>query len=366
MNRETSLYLDAVRFAAAVLVAIYHSNFRFLVEEPIAAAGLAHSAVITFFVLSGFVIAHVTSTKETTARSYAVSRIARIYSVAVPALIITMAVDTAGQALRPEIYAGRTANDLWSIRLATSLVFLNEIWSISIMFFSNVAYWSLNYEVWYYVLFGIAMFCRAGVRGPLILLVCLLLGPKTLLLLPVWLLGVLLHRSRWLHSIPEPLGWILFFGTVLLLWQFHVLQVEASLSAWLKGQIGTELHRTLSFSGNFLSDYILGVLIVMNFASFMSISRHFSQPLRLMARPIRYLAGFTFSLYLLHQPLILFFSALIRGDPAGRTYYWTVMSLMLLSVWIIGQFTEQKRTQARDLVAATLDGAARRMRLRRQ
>ena len=34
MNPGFSLYLDAVRFAAAVLMVLYHTNLRWLISEP--------------------------------------------------------------------------------------------------------------------------------------------------------------------------------------------------------------------------------------------------------------------------------------------------------------------------------------------
>ena len=52
-----------------------------------------HSAVVIFFVLSGYVITYVASERETTLRDYALSRCARIYAVAVPTLLLTIVLD---------------------------------------------------------------------------------------------------------------------------------------------------------------------------------------------------------------------------------------------------------------------------------
>ena len=78
MNRPFSIYLDVVRFTAAVLVYLWHSNQRFLVESALPASNYGHSSVIVFFVLSGFVIAYVTDTKESSLSVYSASRIARV------------------------------------------------------------------------------------------------------------------------------------------------------------------------------------------------------------------------------------------------------------------------------------------------
>src|SRR5215471_3078111 len=128
MTREFSLYLDLVRFSAAFLVFVSHSNFRELSERVIPAAGFGHSAVIVFFVLSGFVIAYVTDTKEKLAQDYAASRLARIYSVALPALVLTILLDIFGERVSPRVYDGSTTHDWWLLRLISSALFLNESW----------------------------------------------------------------------------------------------------------------------------------------------------------------------------------------------------------------------------------------------
>jgi peptidoglycan/LPS O-acetylase OafA/YrhL len=66
MNRPFSIYLDLVRFTAARLVYLWHSNMRPLVNDALPASQYGHSSVIVFFVLSGFVIAYVTDKKGKT------------------------------------------------------------------------------------------------------------------------------------------------------------------------------------------------------------------------------------------------------------------------------------------------------------
>ena len=97
MNRATSLYLDLIRPAAAFIVLLSHASFRALTGGQLRVmASTGVQAVDVFFVLSGFVIAHVCAARESNVRSYIVSRAARIYSVAIPALILTAVVDFIG------------------------------------------------------------------------------------------------------------------------------------------------------------------------------------------------------------------------------------------------------------------------------
>lgn len=51
--------------------------------------GYPGEAVAVFFVLSGYFISYVISSAKENAEQYVVARMARIYSVAIPALVIT-------------------------------------------------------------------------------------------------------------------------------------------------------------------------------------------------------------------------------------------------------------------------------------
>ena len=113
MRKEFSLYLDLVRFLAAVTVVIYHSNYRELIPASLPIRNAGHSAVIVFFVLSGFVVAYVVDTKERTALEYWSSRLSRIYSVAVPAVILTLILDNIGEQLVPHY---KTTHEVFSNR----------------------------------------------------------------------------------------------------------------------------------------------------------------------------------------------------------------------------------------------------------
>ena len=102
LARETSLYIDAMRVLAALVVFLDHF------ARPSVSGGLfwqvapfGGDAVIVFFVISGFVIAHATAQKERNAADYFISRAARIYSVAVPAIVLTIACDFVGQWIDP-------------------------------------------------------------------------------------------------------------------------------------------------------------------------------------------------------------------------------------------------------------------------
>ncbi len=98
MKKGTSLYLDLVRVLAALTVFMEHFREHtkkflkgFWTSHPFLASHTnpySHTAVLVFFVLCGYVIAHVLAERERSLVNYAASRLARLYSVVLPALVL--------------------------------------------------------------------------------------------------------------------------------------------------------------------------------------------------------------------------------------------------------------------------------------
>ena len=341
MNRPFSIYLDLVRFTAAFLVYLWHSNNRFLSESILPASNFGHSAVIVFFVLSGFVIAFITDTKESTLSEYAASRISRVFSVAIPAIVITLALDSVGRLLYPAIYT--YPYDQFLARIAGSLLMANEVWLTSITSFSNVPYWSICYEWWYYVTFAMVVFLPRRTGLLLAAATMLALGPKVILLTPVWWLGVLLYRWRKLQDVSLAASWAMVVASIVGIILFHRFNMMAVSETWLESLVGGKLVYALTFSKRFFADYILSVLVFVNFAGMRNVTAVHGKALLAIAPPVRFLAQYTFTLYLLHQPLYLFWTAVIQGDPKAHWYWISVTFLTMLSVGVIGFYTESRR-----------------------
>lgn len=341
MNRSFSIYLDLVRVLSALAVVLYHSNLRLLSTDKLPFSNHGHAAVIVFFVLSGYVISHITATRENTPLEYWSSRLARFYSLALPAVLLTPLLDQLGEAMAPQFYDGRTTHDLAWLRIATSLAFLNEAWTLSIMSFSNVPYWSLCYEFWYYVLFAIHTFTRGRKRVLCCGVVMLLIGPKILLLAPVWAAGVVLHRSAALQRVGHAVGVALLLCSCVAYGLFHHAGLTEAGSVWLRQMIGPHWHQQLAFSRYFITDYLLALIVAGHFVGMRAIAA--ALPLERIALPVRVLAAYTFSIYLLHQPLIQFYAALLNGDPSGPGYYLATMLAVFASIFAIGSVTEQQR-----------------------
>ncbi len=348
MNLQFSLYLDLIRFLAAILVVLYHANVRYLSTEILPLSSHGHIAVIFFFVLSGYVIAYVTDIKESRLSLYWSSRLSRIYSVALPVIIITPLLDLAGLNISqyPIIYHD-TPNDWWPIRILASLFFLNETWFNSIMCFSNTPFWSLCYEMSYYLIFSLLIFIKGRVRWWAVTVACLIIGPKILLLFPVWLMGVYLHRTKKIKCISKLFGWILFISSSIILTLWEYLDITNYFSEYVKALVGIKFHTQLAFSKYFLGDWVLGVLIFLNFTAFQAIAEQFSILLNPLSRMIRYSASFTLTLYLFHQPLIQFYAALISGEKGNIVYFWQTMTATMLTIFALGHLTEHRREEIR-------------------
>ena len=107
--------------------------------------------VSTFFVISGIVIAFVAHEKEGNFRTHVVARLGRLWSVMVPALILTVVLDIAGRAITPEMYAVSGIQS-WRWNLVSlwnffgSLFFLNQVSFASADPGTNGPFWFLCFE----------------------------------------------------------------------------------------------------------------------------------------------------------------------------------------------------------------------------
>ena len=334
MSRSTSTYLDLLRFLAAVIVFLGHLSDRrisggFLWQLQ----GYGHGAVVIFFVLSGFVIAYVSETKERSLEDYALSRLSRLYSVVFPALLLTFLLDWLGIRINPSVYH-MSRETMPVIRLLTAMSFTSQSWFFSIDIFSNGPYWSLPYEFWYYVIFGCVIFLSGATRIILIAIAALIAGPKILVMAPIWAIGAVAYYFSLRVTLRTAVAWLLFaasFAVVLLSWRPIIAPGNP---VW-----------PLEFT---LNDYALGMAIAINLLASAQLEFHFMGA----APPIKWAAGFTFSLYLFHLPLLYFAAAVA---PAGMPIVLRSIGMMIfviICVLLLGTQTEHKKHVLKRWMAA--------------
>jgi len=345
MNPQASLYLDASRFLAAVAVLLHHLLQPPFFPETIGVPG--RSAVIVFFVVSGFVIAYVTDTRETDWRKYTVNRMGRIYSVALPALLLTGILYAAGRALD----GGTTPQyDYPVVRLVMAMLFLNQIWNFTVQPLANGPYWSLCYEVWYYVMFGLWCFAGPRWRLPAIALVALIVGPRILLLAPIWLMGVglyyLLARSpqRWWPGAE----WLFIACVIALVAAILGANPAQGVAEGIRDSLVDGRINLFGYGvfigGNwvFPLDYVVGALFTATIFLAAKSRLRFDENGR-GPRTIRFLSSYTFSLYLYHAPLLVFFYAVTGPFAEPLTGATAQIGLVLFVAFLLGTVTERHK-----------------------
>lgn len=346
LSRETSLYLDAVRFCAAAVVCISHFSYRPWSGGVLWQLGrFGHDGVVIFFVLSGFVIAHATARERSLSR-YIVDRAARIYSVVIPAIVITLVCDIIGSSIVPHYLSG-FGGATWE-QLATSLTFTNQFWNVDLVPGSDLPYWSLGYEVPYYAIFAGAIFARGPWCILLPLAVLFVAGPSIAEAFPLWLAGVALYQLGRTRKLPEALGWLLFCGSAAL-W--------LGCEAWLF-ELGprSPFNAELDFKeqGRMVLNYFTGFCFALNLIGIEAISHRFTRPLNWVAPVIRWLAGRSFALYLVHFPVMKLGATVMAGKTAtwpGRLF---VLSTTVAAVLLVGALFESRKHAWRQFCAALI------------
>jgi peptidoglycan/LPS O-acetylase OafA/YrhL len=200
-----SLFLDVYRFTLALLVLVGHvSTASFSTGWPLLMKP-ASISVYGFFVLSGFMMRHVTATRERTGFRYSIARISRMYSVVIPAIALTLLVDVVARHADPAFLATVPhASDNLLRRAVWNGLFLSQIWKRWMILGVNLPLWSLGYEVPYYVLFGLFTFLRGWRRVAALTLGLALYGPQIAYLLPIWWSGCWLYDLRgWVSKRPR-------------------------------------------------------------------------------------------------------------------------------------------------------------------
>lgn len=345
---DFSLYLDVVRFSAALLVVIQHLLMAGLVDRGAAAfiPVLGREAVIVFFVLSGFLIMYSVDQKHASLGDYAAARCARIYSVALPALLASFAL--AALVLEYSsvgIVGGYQVAKAW-LYLPLHLLFMGEFWNLSESPPWLMPYWSLGYEVWYYALFGAAYYLRGRTRILVAGAIFLLVGFKLWLLLPVWLSGAALYKWSKAGTIAPAWargGWLLSLAA---LCAFKVADADILLRAYGSAAWPFAGLR-LGSADRYLADYVVCALVLVNFAC----ARHLAFPLlRKLKAPVRALAAYTFTLYLVHNLVLMAWQGFFPHDPRSLGHIALMLAGVGLATYLAGFVTERRRPEFERMV----------------
>lgn len=341
MQREESVYLDLVRFGAASLVVVTHLiQFGMLPQAWLPfVPDLGREAVIVFFVLSGYVIAFAADTKYHNAGTYLVSRASRLYSVALPVLILALCLDSIGIYLLDGSYTHHYQYEKFYLYLPLHLLFLGEVWTLAERPFTADPYWSLSYEAWYYLWFATLFYFSGWRRVLLFLIVALVVGYQHWILFPIWLSGVALYRYRNKFTMSVGVARIGMLITLLV-----VLALEYSGLDTVLWHLGRE---TWPFpdlpqgsTDQFLLDYVVCVCALGHFFCARHAAIKFSTS---WAQVIKRFASYTFTLYLIHTVVMSSWQNNFTYDRNNLGHLGILLCLIAVVTFLLSLITEQRR-----------------------
>lgn len=353
MSQSLSAYLDLLRFFAALVVLLHHAAPILFPGVPLPFPG--HHAVILFFFISGFVIAHVSSRPTLKLQDYTMDRLSRLLSVSVPALLLGLAVTLAvGASIAPLPVARHLGDfavntDQALLRTGLNLAFVGQLWSVNSMAPLNGVFWSLNYEFWYYLVFAAWHFSGPRSRIWLALTTLLIAGPRIALLLPCWIAGLLVYRNldRW--KISRSNANILFvlstLGYLLVFWIDLPVRIRDFMDYyWPQWML------TLGGSRSFVGDYLLTILFSLNCIAFASMSNSITRVVSAIEPSAKTLGSYTFSLYAFHTPLLAVCVLALSMIPSFPGNGLIALSIVILGAIVFATVTEHKRQFLRSLL----------------
>lgn len=328
--------LDGLRGIAALAVVLQHArtylfaDLSFLPPQSLAVralyflTGFGHAAVMVFFVLSGFlvggsVLAAIESGRWSW-RRYLLQRGTRLWIVLLPALALTALWDRAGLLVtaHPQTLASHARTialgaHAWTVEGHGAVSFMgNALFLMNVLvptFGTNGSLWSLANEFWYYLLFPLAALAvvqrrdsrRALVSVVIFAAVAWLVGREILCWGSIWLMGTVVARAP-RHALPRRVARTL------------VLALALALAGVLAYDRATANDVALA------RDLVVGALFALMLYAMRCVPERADlarAPSRLTA-PFLWLAGFGYTLYLVHEPPLALLRVWIIAAPHHR------------------------------------------------
>lgn len=378
---SASVHLDALRGLAAFSVLLNHWRDAFfvdyaklphhnlLVQSAYLVGSLGRQWVIVFFVMSGYLVGgsvvRSVNANRWSWRAYLLARMTRLYIVLLPALVLGGAIDWVGMHMSglAAVYAGRSGMHALAINVHSTLTLPVMLGNALFLqwtslparlghgmptFGTNGPLWSLSYEFWYYIAFPIAVLAFSGKLSWRMRAVCLaaliawgwLVGFSIALLGIPWLMGVVIG-----HLPPLRLA-----GK----WSRRAA-IAAALIALAGGLVLDK--RLDSLTGDLLLGAAISLLIwITVHCATAPLSRAYELAARRAARS-------SYTLYLVHLPLLIFLKAwwhLPRALPNPHSVLMplAVMLIVLLYAQAVYQVFERNTDALRQRMKPLVFGKA--------
>lgn len=336
---STSVVLDGLRLLAALTVLITHVRDVWLPDEAHVATqpgDFSHAAVVVFFVLSGFVIAYTTSQKQRGLSSYLQARAGRLSSMLIPALLLAAVVELLVRYQGNPDLVGVYVRGAFGPRYVLTGLFMNELWFFSSAPPVDGPLWSIGFEFWYYVIFGIWYCTGRGLKAcAWALIACLIAGPKILLLMPIWLMGC----AAYLMPRPALGRAVSWTGVVLALGAAGCAVVYLQPYPYELGQ------KPLFFANQFVTDWVIGLPVAAALWLLPeTVARPANAPGERFIHRLRVAADLTFPIYVLHQPIMVLFLVVFGLQRNDLGQLWVAGICILVVASLIGFWLDRQRS----------------------
>ena len=372
-----SQLIEAFRWMGALAVVGLHATNLFLNQADIMSASHAapvylwwfltgfesgHQAVVGFFVLSGYLVGGAVLSRmrepKPFLKDYYLHRVTRVYVVLIPTLLLTLLLDFLGRHLfvSSEIYSGSTFEG----HFTSSLLFASflNLQGIYFNFFgTNGPLWSLACEFWYYITFPLLLIFFAKNYSMQFRVVGFSVG----LLLFIFLLApeswfgfgfILWGMGAFATLAPRALLRSRFFSLILL------ASVLILIRLLVRGAV-VESYPLLSHGADLLA---AGAFVNLLLAFRDGPNEGFQI---LKSDWHRIFADFSFSLYAVHMPLLIFMRAasdqvfgagwvLRLAEAQNYMLAISVISVTLLSAFLFSRVSEAKTAELRRKLRAML------------
>lgn len=331
-NSVQSSLLHAIRFLCsqavllAHLISLFGWHYRTLIS-------MASFAVLLFFILSGFLITNSVQQHLNTNPHYGFSdyfrdRFFRIYPPFLAALFLTFTIDIVSFEWTNQVYSFKQY--LVNLGVNTLLlqefppaVFVNEHYMIEFFRFeclgTNVPLWTIGIEWWIYLFFGFGLFRiirSTSIRFWQIAMLCFLaLTPLYYVFVSArmdsgltlfWFLGLLIAfvtKGATIHS-NNSAG--LIVGLIILV-------------------AGMTLFPKIGYTSSAL-------LFALGLALFVRSSSGNKTSLHRVLRTTQLLSGYSYSLYLIHYPLILFILEMFPSELNGLYFFLVYVTVNIIAI----------------------------------
>lgn len=356
-STATSVLLDVLRLTSAIAIAGAH------LTQPFFSAGWpdltddGKPALVMLFLLSGLVIRYVTVLRRGTITDFWVDRISRVYSVVVPALAFTMVASYLAMRINPAYYMpnwGMT-NSKPLLRIGMNLIFMAQSWNLTLDPFSNSPFWTLSYEVFYYIFYAMGFYLAGLRRAFWLVITALMAGQHILLLLPLWLIGCLAHdvyqRARD-PKIPLRKLNLIFFaagagGAALFpvaVWTLLYLKGFVTRFFWAHHRAPINLHWAYIYYEEGLP-VVFALLWAMLLFERLQVAEKAT-----WVKWVKVLSEATFPLYLLHFPLYVLIVAIFPNQRANAVFKLGMLILCVGLSALLAKPTVQFKNYLRDML----------------